>query len=196
MEINPLDDVAPSSNELGAVSGLAERQKNLEDEISNLEAKLKQAKKNLRTISEQDLPLLMQSLNIKEFKLNDGTRVSVNEIVSGSIPSQGAIDKAKGDIRDELKLRQQRCFEYLRKNKAEALIRNVVEVQFQSGDDKKFISFIKEVAEKDYLYSSKAGVHPQSLNAWLKEQISEGKNVPFEDFRLFTGNRAKIERST
>jgi len=194
MEINPLEDVAPTSNELGAVSGLAERQRNLEDEIASLEALLKQAKKNLRIVSEQDLPLLMQSLNIKEFKLNDGTRVSVNEIVSGSIPSQGAIDKSKGDIRDELKLRQQRCFEYLRKNKADALIRNVVEVQFQSGEDKHCDAFVKELAEKDHLYSLKAGVHPQSLNAWLKEQLVGGKNVPYEDFRLFTGHRAKIER--
>ena len=113
MEVNPLDDVASSSNELGAVSELAERQLQLEDDIVALEDQLKQAKQDLKRVAEQDLPELMQSLNIKEFKLNDGTRITVNDIVSGSIPSQGAIDKAKGDKRDDLKLRQERCFDYL-----------------------------------------------------------------------------------
>jgi DNA-binding protein H-NS len=194
MEINPLDDVASSSNELGAVSELAERQLQLEDDIVALEEQLKQAKQDLKRVAEQDLPELMQSLNIKEFKLNDGTRVTVNDIVSGSIPSQGAIDKAKGDKRDDLKLRQERCFSYLRKQKASSMIKNIVEVQFQSGEDDKCSEFKEHLSETDHLYSSKAGVHPSSLNAWLKEQISEGKNVPYEDFKIFTGNRAKIER--
>ena len=194
MEINLLDDVASSSNELGAVSELAERQLQLEDNIVALEDQLKQAKQDLKRVAEQDLPELMQSLNIKEFKLNDGTRITVNDIVSGSIPSQGAIDKAKGDKRDDLKLRQERCFEYLRGAHASSMIKNIVEVQFQSGEDGKCKEFKETLEESDHLYSSKAGVHPSSLNAWLKEQIAEGKNVPFEDFKVFTGNRAKIER--
>ena len=194
MEINLLDDVASSSNELGAVSELAERQLQLEDDIVALEDQLKQAKQDLKRVTEQDLPELMQSLNIKEFKLNDGTRITVNDIVSGSIPSQGAIDKAKGDKRDDLKLRQERCFEYLRGAHASSMIKNVVEVQFQSGEDEKCAEFKEALGETDHLYSSKAGVHPSSLNAWLKEQIAEGKNVPYEDFKVFTGNRAKIER--
>ena len=194
MEVNPLDDVASSSNELGAVSELAERQLQLEDDIVALEDQLKQAKQDLKRVAEQDLPELMQSLNIKEFKLNDGTRITVNDIVSGSIPSQGAIDKAKGDKRDDLKLRQERCFEYLRGAHASSMIKNVVEVQFQAGEDKECKDFKDSLLESDQLFSTKAGVRPSSLNAWLKEQIAEGKNVPFEDFKVFTGNRAKIER--
>lgn len=195
MEVNLLDDVAPSSNELGAVSELAEKQIQLENSIVELEEQLKQAKKDLRRVSEQDLPELMQSLNIKEFKLNDGTKVTVKEIVSGSVPSQSHIDKAKGDAREEIKIRQQRCFDYMRTNKADTLIKNVVEVQFQTGDDKKFRDFVKDMRQNDHLFITKTSVHPQSLNAWLKEQISDGKNIPFEDFKVFTGNRAKIERS-
>ena len=136
----------------------------------------------------------MQCLDLKDFKRNDVTRVKANDLVSGSITSQGAIDKAKGDKRDDLKFRQERCFSYLRKQKASSMIKNIVEVQFQSGEDDKCSEFQEHLSETDHLYSSKAGVHPSSLNAWLKEQISEVKNVPYEDFKIFTGNRAKIER--
>ena len=50
MEINLLDDVASSSNELGAVSELAERQLQLEDDIVALEDQLKQAKEKSPSI--------------------------------------------------------------------------------------------------------------------------------------------------
>ena len=74
-KINLLEDVAPTSNEIGACSELAERQIKLEDEVSRLEEQLKLAKQNLRQVSEIDLPELMNTLNVKEFKLNDGTKV-------------------------------------------------------------------------------------------------------------------------
>jgi hypothetical protein len=193
--INLLDDVAPTSNELGAVSELAQRQLELEDEVKHLEEQLKQAKQNLKQVSETDLPDLMNNLNIKEFKLNDGTKVSVNDIISGSIPSHGSIQKAHGSQRQEIIARQDQCFDHLRMNNAESMIKNNVVVQFQSGEDAKAQRFKKklESLQLDFIYKSE--VHPRTLNAWLKEQIQNGKDIPFDAFKIFTGHRATIKRS-
>ena len=194
-KINLLEDVAPTSNEIGACSELAERQIKLEDEVSRLEEQLKLAKQNLRQVSEIDLPELMNTLNVKEFKLNDGTKVSVNDVVSGSTPSNGAIDRAKGELKQELIQRKDSGYTYLRSNKAEALISNNYVVQFPTGEDKKALEFEKILNDKELSFANKSEVNPRRLNSWLKEQIANGKEVPYDVFKIFTGHRAVIKRS-
>ena len=46
-DIDLLEDVAPASNELGAVTDMAQRMFDLEDEISDLEELLKSKKQDL-----------------------------------------------------------------------------------------------------------------------------------------------------
>ena len=109
-DIDLLEDVAPASNELGAVTGMAQKMYDLENEITSLEEQLKSKKQDLRMLAEQDLPDLMQELNLKEFTLKNGAKIEVKEVISGSVPSQGAIDRAKEeDKRVELQMLQQQC---------------------------------------------------------------------------------------
>jgi len=194
-KINLLEDVAPTSNELGACSELAERQLQLEDDVIKLEEQLKLAKQNLKQVSEIDLPELMNSLNVKEFKLNDGTKVSVNDVVSGSTPSNGAIERAKGELKDNLIVRKNSCYNYLRDNKADSLISNNYVVQFATGEDSKAKEFEKILDSKQYDFANKSEVNHRRLNSWLKEQIVNGKDVPYDIFKIFTGHRAVIKRS-
>ena len=133
--IDLLEDVAPASNELGAVADMANRMLNLEKEISLLEESLKQKKQDLTKLAEQDLPDLMQELNVRDFTLSNGAKVEVNDIVSGSVPSAGAIDRAKGDDKVAMEIRQQQCFDWLRHNGAGDLIKSNVEVHFGRNED-------------------------------------------------------------
>ena len=135
MTIDLLEDVAPSSNSIGAVADMAQQMFDLEKEIEDLNELLKQKKQNLTKLAEQDLPDLMQELNVKDFTLNNGAKVEVQDITSGSIPSASAIQKAKGDDKAELEMRQQQCFDWLRANKADSLIKSNVEVQFGRDED-------------------------------------------------------------
>ena len=105
-EINLLDDVAPASNELGAISDMAQQMYDLQEEIMKLELSLKQKKQDLDKLATQDLPDLMQELNIKNFTLNNGAKVLVDDVLSGSIPSASSILRAKGADKMENVLRQ------------------------------------------------------------------------------------------
>jgi len=96
MTIDLLEDVAPSSNSIGAVADMAQQMFDLEKEINDLSELLKQKKQNLTKLAEQDLPDLMQELNVKDFTLNNGAKVEVQDIASGSIPSASAIMRARG----------------------------------------------------------------------------------------------------
>ena len=192
MTINLLDDVAPASNSLGAVSDLAQTMFDTEKEIEDLEKLLKEKKQNLTKLAEQDLPDLMQELNMKDFTLNNGAKVEIQDIASGSIPSATAIMRAKPEDRPELELRQQQCFDWLRSNNAGDLIKSNVEVQFSKGEDEACNEFTKELRERNLFYRRAVGVHHGRLNSFIKEQLAEGKDVPHDLFKIYVGRKAKL----
>jgi uncharacterized small protein (DUF1192 family) len=194
-KIDLLEDVAPSSNEIGAVADMAQRVLDLEDEINRLEDALKQKKQDLKVLAEQDLPELMQELNIKDFTLSNGAKVEIKDVIQASVPSQGSIDRAKTeDQRVELQMLQQQCFEWLRAQGAGDIIKSNVEVQFGRNEDDACNAFTDELRERQIYYKRAVGVHPQTLNSFIKERMSEGKEVPMEMFRVYAGRRANIRR--
>ena len=192
--VDLLEDVAPSSNEIGAVADLAQQMLDLEDEILRLEELLKEKKRDLARVSGIDLAELMQELNVRDFTLANGNKVEVADVVSGSVPSKGAIDKAKGDDRMSLETRQIECFEWLRANLAGDLIKSAVEVQFGRGEDQECNNFARELKERQFTYKRSVGVHPASLNSFIRERLSDGKVFPLDLFKVFTGRKAKIRR--
>jgi hypothetical protein len=192
--IDLLEDVAPSSNEIGAIANMATRMLELENEIALIEEATKQMKQDLAKLAEQDLPELMQELNIRNFTLSNGAKVEVNEIISGSVPSATAIDRAKGDDKVALEIRQQHCFDWLRANGAGDLIKSNVEVQFGRDEDDACNTFIDELQDRHIYYKRAKAVHPGTLNSFIKERLSEGKEVPHDLFRIYTGRKAKIRR--
>ena len=194
MKIDLLDDVAPASNEIGAVADMASRMLNLQEEIIRSEEALKQKKQALTKLAEQDLPDLMMELNIKDFTLSNGAKVEVNDIISGSVPAAGAIDRAKGDDKIDLEMRQENCFDWLRANGAGDLIKSNVEVQFGRDEDDACNSFIDELQDRHIYYKRAKAVHPGTLNSFIKERLSEGKEVPHDLFIIYTGRKAKIRR--
>ena len=164
MSINLLDDVAPASNELGAIADMAQQMYDLQTEIIQAEESLKRKKQDLTKLAEQSLPDLMQELNIKDFTLNNGAKIKVEDIVSASIPSAGSIERAKGTERIELQVRQDQCFDWLRANNGGDLIKNNVEVQFGRQEDNEC------------------------------DQFAKGKSIPHDLFKVYTGRKAKIRR--
>ena len=192
--INLLEDVAPASNELGAIAEAAQRAQILRDEIDELMRQVKEKEQRLKSLTEQEMPDLMQELNVKDFTLTDGSKVGLVDIVSASIPSAGAIDRAKGDNREELYERQQQCFDWLRDNGGGELIKSSVEVQFGKGEDGSCTEFKKELRDKKIFYRDSMGVHPQSLKAFIAECLGRGINVPSDIFKLYTGQKVQIRR--
>ena len=194
MSINLLDDVAPASNELGAIADMAQQMFDLEEEISAIELSLKQKKQDLNKLANQDLPDLMQELNIKDFSLNNGAKVKVEDVVSASVPSQSSIIRAKGDDKAELEIRQQQCFEWLRANGGAELIKSNVEVQFGRDEDALCNEFTQELKNRSLHYKRAIGVHPATINSFIKEKIDNGQNIPRDLFKIYEGRRAKIRK--
>ena len=94
MSTNPFEDYESVANELTSVDDeglskvgrLATAQLRLQERVEQLEVDLKQAKRDLRDVQEDQLPALMMEYGIKEFKLADGTEITVRNFYSAKIP--------------------------------------------------------------------------------------------------------------
>jgi hypothetical protein len=141
----------------------------------------------------QAIPELMDQYNLSEVKLKDGSKVHVRPLIYASIPSEGAILKCRdGEARHEMRERLNRCFSYLRKVGAAALIKTLLKADFGKDSEPIANKAIAALRKLGIQADITKGVHPQSLNAWVRERIEAGKSVDMELFKVFSGQIAEI----
>ena len=173
------DSQLPSDQGLGRISTLAERYTDLDEEIKDAETRLKILKEQAREIAEKQLPEAMAEIGVAKFTLTDGSEVTVKPYYSAKISD---------DKREE-------CFTWLQDHGHEALIKEDVVLSFNRGEHEKAEEFKAQLDQQGMEYSGKMGVHPQTLTAFVKEQVESGAEFPLELFNVYIGQIAKIKRS-
>jgi hypothetical protein len=179
--------------EIADIIKIAENAETMTAEIAEMEQALKARKAELQKIMMEELPSLMMEESLQEFKLESGAMVKIKNIVSGSLPAPGAIDRAKGDDKKELIARLKEGLAWLRKNKAGDLIKNQVSVLLPAGADKIAQEAAAALRKLKLSPVRTMTIHPQSLNGYLREAIANGKDIPQKTFSLFIGQIAEIE---
>jgi len=153
--------------------------KNLETvnkEIEDLEKIVSEKKEYRMKLRDDVIPNLMEELNIKTWEFTDGTQIGLSPFYSAKLSLE----------------RKQECLDWLRDNGHGGLIKNFITVDLGMKKD--------EVAQKvlDYLKSLnissevKQDVHAQTLKAWFKTEVEEGRAVPSDLFQTYVTNRAKL----
>ena len=74
-----------STDKLKSVADIAHKIALKEDEVSQLEDKLKLAKKELLALTDEDMPLLMEEINLESFTLSDGSKIEIVPTYGGTI---------------------------------------------------------------------------------------------------------------
>jgi hypothetical protein len=179
--------------EIADIIKIAENAEDMTAEIAEMEQALKARKAELQKIMMEELPSLMMEESLQEFKLESGAMVKIKNIVSGSLPAPGTIEKAKGDNKKELIARLKEGLAWLRKNKAGDLIKNQVSVLLPAGADKVAQEAAAALRKLKLSPVRTMTIHPQSLNGYLREAIANGKDIPQKTFSLFIGQIAEIE---
>lgn len=169
----------PSDDGLKKVSRLAEALVDKEEEIKEAEARLKILKEQQRDLAEKQLPDAMAEVGMAKFELTDGSEVTIKPYYSAKIGE---------DKREE-------CFNWLLDHGHEALIKDEVSITFNRGEHDKAEEFRSQLQEQGLEYSGKMGVHPQTLTAFVKEQVESGAEFPLELFNVYIGQIAKVKRS-
>lgn len=168
-----------SQQGLGSVAEIARAIRAAEDRIANVEEQLKEYKKELLKLTDEDLPAMLQELGLSSFSLDDGSNVEVKPTYGASI---------KVDNRPA-------AFEWLREHGYDDIIKNTVACSFGRGEDDRASAFAAFAEREGYFAEQKTEVHPQTLRAFVKERVEAGDEFPMELFGAYVGQRAVIKRS-
>lgn len=152
-----------------------------DEAVEKADTELKAKKEKARILREETLPGAMQELGVTEFKLDSGQRISVRQEVYAQIPaaSKGA------------------AFQWLRDHGFDGLIKTGVTTEFGRGESEEAAKLLERLHTEGFINASlKEDVHPQTLKAFLKEQINAGGDdpVPLDLFGARPVFTAKISK--
>jgi len=166
----------PTQDKLNVLANLCEDQMSIEDRIADLDRQMSEAKSDLKIVSEFKIPELMNEIGISEFKLGNGLKVSVKPYFSGKITDENADD----------------AYSWLEEHDFGDIIKAELKVIYRRHQD---VKIIRELAESlGFMTQEKAGIHYQTLCAFIKEQITAGHEIPRDLLGVYEGFRTKIGR--
>lgn len=166
-----------SDDVLGRLSKLAEKQADAEAEVARLETDLKSAIERLNEIAEREIPSLMDEVGVKEFKTSSGLSIIIDEKMRASIP----------------KARSGEAVAWLEANGHADLVKRKIVIEFNKDEEERAKEFMAKIAEDNLRVSDENTVHPQTLSAFVKEQLKKGVDVPMELFGAFWQRKSKIK---
>jgi len=163
---------------LTSVAALARTIRDKEAQIEHLELQLKEEKKALLKLTDEDMPAMLAEIGLTSFVLDDGSTVDVKQTYGASILVEN----------------RPKAYEWLRENDYDDIIKNTVACQFGRGEDDLASAFAAFAQQQGYTPEQKTEIHPQTLRAFVKERVEAGEEFPMELFGAWVGQRAVIKR--
>jgi hypothetical protein len=116
----------------------------------------------------------MDELQISEFRMPNGVKVSIAPYYSGKITDS-------------------RAYEWLEENNHADIIKGNVNIPFPKGFDIEVLKIVESAAKKIGLSAEvKEEVHPSTLRAWIKDMVTTGQIFPRDLFNVYIGKRTKL----
>tara|TARA_R100001082_G_scaffold37593_1_gene19797 strand:- start:5786 stop:6379 length:594 start_codon:yes stop_codon:yes gene_type:complete len=169
--------------ELHTVAEFVNELASLDTKIELLDEELKTTKAIRHKVATEKLPALLMELGLTEMKMDDGSQLTMQQVVKGSIKV--------GD--------RPAAHDWLRENGHGDLVKHIVSVSFGAGEDevaeatKALLSSHLAENTDGLQVEDKETVHNQTLNAWLKKQVESGEEEIPAFFNLFITQEAKLK---
>jgi hypothetical protein len=157
----------------------AEEMAELKRTIESIEGTLSELSKQHNYISQEIIPNMLDELGMKTFELKDGSKITVKDFMSGSLPKEEHAFN--------------RAIDWLIDHDLESILKTDVNMKFGKGEENLAKNALELLKENGYEPSSKYGVHPQTLYSAIKEILKAGEVVPFEMLGLYAGKKADIK---
>lgn len=155
--------VVPENEIAARLHALVQDFRAAEQQVSLLEAELKQAEAAVRTLRETLIPELMQQLGTDIYRLpQDGTVIEITDDVKAAI----TVDNREA------------AYEWLESNGHGGLIKRTIVVAF-NRDQEEAAKKLREQLEKQYAgVKQDVSVHGQTLTAWARRRRQAGEEIP------------------
>ena len=136
-------------SDINTLANYCKELKAYEDEISDLEEKIKYKKDKADKISSEIIPNLLAEQGLSSLKLADGSSVDIRKTYNCTIRKDN-MDSA---------------YNWLRENGLADIIKNEVSVQFGKGEDNKAQQLLDLAVSNGYEPQQKTKVEPMTLKA-------------------------------
>lgn len=166
-----------TNEEISELVDMIEKQRGLEDLISKTESFLAKVKEEFKEVSEVTIPDKFAELQISEFKLASGHKVSVKPFVFARIPEDY----------------KQKAFAWLTEHGFEDIIKVNVDTRFAANDYHNALIFAEHLQSAGYNVNLDRNVHPQTLKAFCKRMLDANENIPLDVFGIHVGRKAVIK---
>lgn len=164
-------------SDLPEITKLAQAQHVAQVKVKKLEAELKVAKEELRQIAEKRLPEAMDSVGITTYTTKEGVSVEISEKIRASLPVEN----------------RPKAFAWLEENGFGGMIKSEVIVNFGRSKIDDATKLVEELRAESHLANLERRVEPMTLTAFVKEQLTQGKELPLDIFGVFRQRIAEVE---
>jgi len=171
------DEAVPGNLEI-VLMQLADELQAAEALIAEREAELEKAKDAYKDIAEVRIPAATEGMNGK-LLLKDGRTLEVKEDIRSSIAGEKRVP----------------AINWLDEHDYGHIVKRELVFSFAKGDDASFEKFQKAIKaiKMPLVMKENYTVHHATLNAWVKEQLGDGVELPKEIFGIFRQRVAKVK---
>lgn len=172
------DQSSAKTVDLGGIYAMVQIGLDIDRQVGDLQEKLAALQKRQTEIWNEEVPDAMLNVGMREFKLEDGTTITIKEEVAASITEQN----------------KPKAFAWLRKNGFDDIIKQQLTADLGRGKDTFFNKLRATLQKHGISYVEKESVHHSTLKAFVKEQLALGVKVPRTEFGIFEYRYAKVIR--
>lgn len=161
---------------------LADELQDAERLVAQREAMLEEAKDAVKEIAEMRIPNATDGLEGK-FSLSDGRTLEVKEDIRSSIAGDKRIP----------------AIQWLDEHDYGHIVKRVISVEFGKDSDEEVLQFkaaleaYRKKTNRPLVVKEQYSVHHATLNAWVKEQLGDGVELPRDTFGIFRQRVAKVK---
>ena len=146
--------------------------------IKGLEDALKTENEALRHLLYERMPEVMDEVGLSEFALDDGTKFTLENGVSGSFPKDPE--------------RNEKAIDWLEAHDCDGILKTELKAIFPRGE----FHIARDIANRisnqcDPTIAST--VHPSTLKKFARDRMAEGEPLDFEALGLSTYRRVKVK---
>ena len=146
-------------------------------EVEQAEVNLKRAQENHRDICERQIPELMDSIGLAEFKTVDGMHIEIQRKIRASVPAS----------------RRAEAYDWLEKHGYGAMIKRTVSVAFNKDEESAAEELENSLAGQFAGVRKDMKVEPSTLSAFVREQLEAGSDLPLDLFGVYEQRVAKAK---
>jgi hypothetical protein len=165
-------------NQIPLIKELAKKQYDIQCEIEKLEQTLVQKKSELKVVQEKQLPDAMDDAGILYYGTDDGLEIEVEDKIMGGLKVE---NRPAGHS-------------WLEEQGYGRIIKSKVVADFTREELETAYKLVEELRSKGLVVNLERNVHPQTLLAFIKEQLAEGRDIPLEIFSVYQQRSAKVKQ--